>query len=196
MKKEHDDYLCQKYPKIFADRYKPMIETCMCWGFEHGNGWFNIIDQLCANIQGHIDWSEKNFVRDTEYNQMIEDCKSGNWVKFEEYYKGYNPYTAQERREEILTEKHRKIKKPCPQVVATQVKEKFGTLRFYYTGGDDYVSGLVSMAESMSGKTCDQCGNPAETGGRGWITTRCQPCRDQLEKIREQELKEYNEKHS
>ena len=61
----------------------------------------------------------------------------------------------------------------CPQVVASQVKEKFGTLRFYYTGGDDYTSGVTSFAESMSCVTCEDCGAPGETGGKGWIRTLC-----------------------
>ena len=196
MKQELDEYLCNKYPKIFKDRNAPMTETCMCWGFDHGSGWFNIIDKLCANIQGHIDWSEKCFERDTEYNQMIEDCKSGNWVRFEEYYKGWNLDTVQKRRAEIVNEKHREVTKPCPQVVAEQVKEKFGTLRFYYRGGDDYIDGVVSMAESMSAVTCDVCSGPAKTGGQGWITTRCESCKEQLEKQRAEELREYNEKHS
>lgn len=125
MKKELDDQLVSNYPKIFADRNKPMTETCMCWGFECGDGWFNIINQLCGNIQHHIDWK----------------TKTGKVV---------------------------------PQVVAEQVKEKFGTLRFYYRGGDDYISGLVSMAESMSGVTCEQCGAPGETNGQGWISTLCE----------------------
>ena len=69
-------------------------------------------------------------------------------------------------------------KNPIPQLVAEQVKEKFGTLRFYYTGGDDYISGLVAMAESMSAVTCEQCGNPGTTGGQGWITTLCETHRN------------------
>ena len=35
-------------------------------------------------------------------------------------------------------------------VEVDQVKEKFGQLRFYVTGDDDYVRGLVRMAESIS----------------------------------------------
>ena len=68
------------------------------------------------------------------------------------------------------------------QVVVEQVKEKFGTLRFYYRGGDDYVRGLVSMAEAMSGRTCESCGNPAKTGGEGWIRTICPTCEEAREK--------------
>ena len=64
-------------------------------------------------------------------------------------------------------------KDACPQVVAEQVKEKFGTLRFYVSGGDDYTNGIIAMAEQMSGKVCEECGTPGDTGGKGWISTLC-----------------------
>jgi hypothetical protein len=124
MREELDKNLCEKYPKIFADRHKPMTETCMCWGFECGDGWYNILDQLCNNIQHYLDW--KN------------------------------------RKEEIV-----------PQVVAEQVKEKFGTLRFYYRGGDDYIEGMVRMADSMSGVLCEECGATGKQRSSGWIRTLC-----------------------
>lgn len=59
------------------------------------------------------------------------------------------------------------------QVTLDQVKEKYGTLRFYYSGGDDYVSGLVNMAESISTVTCETCGNLAKLRGKGWFYTAC-----------------------
>jgi hypothetical protein len=124
MKQENDEYLCSVYPKLFAERGLDPAVTAMCWGFECGDGWFNILNHLCQNIQHHIDWAN--------------------------------------RQEEKV-----------PQVVVEQIKEKFGTLRFYYRGGDDYISGLVSMAESMSGVTCEECGAPGEANGSGWIRTRC-----------------------
>ena len=138
MKQELDQLLCEKYPKMMVNRNKNMQETCMCWGFECGDGWFNILDQLMGNIQHHIDW--KN------------------------------------RKEEVVA-----------QVTLDQVKEKFGTLRFYYTGGDDAIDGMVRMAESMSGVTCEECSAPAQTHGPGWIRTICEPC----ETKRETERAEY-----
>ena len=60
MSPELDKKLCEKYPKIFSLRYGDMKDTAMCWGFEHDDGWYNIIDRLCANIQSHIDWSHKS----------------------------------------------------------------------------------------------------------------------------------------
>ena len=62
------------------------------------------------------------------------------------------------------------------QPIAQQVKSKFGGLRFYFSGGDDYISGLVRMAESMSHKICEQCGNLGSHHGKGWIFTLCDPC--------------------
>ena len=58
-------------------------------------------------------------------------------------------------------------------VTATQVKEKYGTLRFYYNGGDDYIDGVVSMAETISAKTCETCGAPGELREGGWLRTLC-----------------------
>jgi hypothetical protein len=124
MKQENDEYLCKVYPKMMVNRAKDMKETCMCWGFECGDGWFQIINQLMGNIQNHIDW--------------------------------------QNREKEIVR-----------QVTLDQVKEKFGTLRFYYTGGDDYIRGMVTMAESMSSVTCEECGKPGTSTGGGWIKTVC-----------------------
>lgn len=60
-----------------------------------------------------------------------------------------------------------------PQVVATQVKEKYGTLRFYSYGGDDEIYGMIKMAEAMSATTCEICGNVGKLRGKSWVYTAC-----------------------
>ena len=65
------------------------------------------------------------------------------------------------------------------QVVADQVKEKFGTLRFYYSGGDDVIEGMVSMAESISHRICEECGCPGDPRKGSWIKTLCDKCDDE-----------------
>ena len=60
-----------------------------------------------------------------------------------------------------------------PQLVAVQIKEKFGGLRFYYEGGDDQIYGMVRMAESWAAVTCEECGAPGESRSGGWIKTLC-----------------------
>ena len=63
--------------------------------------------------------------------------------------------------------------KSVEQVRVDQIKEKFGTLRFYYTGGNDTISGMVSMAESLTGQICETCGDRGERRSGGWIRTLC-----------------------
>jgi hypothetical protein len=110
---------------MMVNRNKSMIETCMCWGFDCGDGWFNILNQLMGSIQHHLDWKNKNGL-------VVE------------------------------------------QVTLDQVKEKFGTLRFYYSGGDDVIDGMVRLAESMTCVTCEVCGSPGTQNSSGWITTLCE----------------------
>ena len=130
MREELDNKLCAKYPKIFKNRHADPRATAMCWGFECDDGWFNIINHLCQNIQHYLNWKNK----DTE---------------------------------------------AVPQVTVDQVKEKFGTLRFYYSGGDDTIDGMVRMAESMSGTTCEMCGNIGESSSEGWIKVLCETHREE-----------------
>jgi hypothetical protein len=47
-------------------------------------------------------------------------------------------------------------------VSIAQIKEKFGTLRFYYDGGDDHVEGMVDYAEYLSSITCEVTGKPGQ----------------------------------
>lgn len=61
-----------------------------------------------------------------------------------------------------------------------QVKEKFGGLRVYYSGGDSYVAGAVGMASEMSYKTCEVCGNSGRPNKGGWIVTLCDNCRNKV----------------
>jgi len=188
MKQELDALLCEKYPKMMVNRNKDMKETCMCWGFECGDGWYNILNQLMGNIQHHIDWKEKQHNWAVKYNEMAQAGKSGNAELFADLVaKEYADQPTigadyiRERCEEMIKNPLRDVPELVPQVTLDQVKEKFGTLRFYYTGGDDYIRGMVTMAEAMSGCTCEGCGNPAKTHGPGWIRTICGPCEEKRE---------------
>lgn len=59
------------------------------------------------------------------------------------------------------------------QVEVSQIKEKFGGLRFYYDGGDRYIDGMVGFAEYMSEVTCEQCGKPGMLRGKYYVYTAC-----------------------
>lgn len=174
MNKTLDDRICNKYPKMFRDRNKPMNETAMCRGFQCGEGWFDIIDSLCEALT-HT------------YTTSIEiDEEDGKRL-------GIEPSVYDRK-----TNYYCKIIQP--QVVVDTVKEKFGTLRFYYhteleekmsylkeTGKYaeldkileryyNYFDGIVHFAETLSERTCEVTGLKGEMhvtggGGSGWYKT-------------------------
>lgn len=157
MSPELDKQLCDKYPKIFRDRNAPMNETCMCWGFECRDGWYTIIDMLCFAIQTHIDGRLSSIERAKLWNEKVLE-----------------PDHVWTYDEKVIPREIRDIPEEIPQVVATQIKEKFGTLRFYYNGGDDVIDGYDRMAELMSSVTCEVCGNPGKIETiKGWVQTLC-----------------------
>jgi hypothetical protein len=62
----------------------------------------------------------------------------------------------------------------APQVVAVQVKEKFGSLRFYTDVADARQRDMIEQAMSMSVRLCEVCGSPGKQISRnGWMMTRC-----------------------
>lgn len=52
----------EKYPKMFANPYG---------GFAVGPGWWPILESLCANIQSHIDWWNKNHEKHPVVEQVV-----------------------------------------------------------------------------------------------------------------------------
>jgi hypothetical protein len=51
MKAELEDKLFKSYPNIFPKgRDVDMRENLMCFGFSHGDGWYNILDELFTDI--------------------------------------------------------------------------------------------------------------------------------------------------
>lgn len=133
-KLEHQ--LFNKFPKIFQDATKDMMQSCMCWGICTPNSWYEIIDNMCERLQ----W-------DTDNNNY-------------------------------------------PQVVADQVKEKFGTLRFYYhldiikklseerlSHNEGHIEGVVAVCEDLTNGICADCGsNKNVTSTRGWVRYLCEDC--------------------
>lgn len=138
-----EEMMHAKYPRMFSRGYG---------GFAVGEGWFKIIEALCAHIDDHVKWKRSQRARDLMYNrkQKRDPCVD----EFDE--RGY-----------------REVTEKIDHVYVRQIKEKFGGLRFYTQGGDQYVSGLIGMAESWASQTCEKCG---ETGTRrhgGWVRTLC-----------------------
>lgn len=176
MNKELEQKLYEKYPKLFRQAELSTQESCMGWGCTCSNGWYNIIDLLCSNIQHHIDW--RNCGGEYESHKKTNKQKLGTvWVIWKRYLK-LNWYRVFWLTKELVRLIKIQYAKQVPQVEFVQIKEKFGTLRVYYSGGDDKIDGMVRLAESISGVTCEECAAPGETGGSYYIRTLCDECRE------------------
>jgi hypothetical protein len=120
MNAENTTYLINTYPMLYLGHQSPLTENLMCFGFDCGDGWFNIIDDLSKKIEAYN-------VANAEYD-------------------------------------------PC---IAAQVKEKYGTLRFYVNSVTDEIYEWIEQAEIASEKTCEICGKPGELVTKGWYMVRC-----------------------
>lgn len=121
MKKELGDKLLRAFPDIFP--------RGMC--FDCGDGWYQLLNDLCGRIQHNIDQCHK--LGDPEY----------------------------------------------PQLVAAQIKEKFGGLRFYVDNATIYAQALIEDAEKLSFKTCMNCGKPGELVHAAWLHVSCKECENE-----------------
>ena len=74
-------------------------------------------------------------------------------------------------------------------VIAAQVKEKFGTLRFYVDiDTEDSVFrevsyALIDKAERKSSYTCEVCGKDGALRSGGWVRTLCNECEESRRKV-------------
>ena len=59
---------------------------------------------------------------------------------------------------------------------ATQVKQKFGTLRFYMDSETDEMSRLIAKAEELSATTCETCGLHGKMREGWWKHVLCDEC--------------------
>jgi hypothetical protein len=139
MKEELEQKLVEKYPLILKDYRGDCQKTCMAFGIECSDGWYDMLDLAMEKIQYVCDMSKRD---------------------------GRNI-----------------------QLVADQIKEKFGTLRFYYTVDGIYedtdivaeriLSDIVSQTENISSSICEDCGDrrTARLSSKGgWMRTVCEKC--------------------
>jgi len=59
---------------------------------------------------------------------------------------------------------------------ASQVKEKFGSLRFYMSGATDEMYKAIDDAEKESVTICEECGKKGKIRSNGWLMCLCRKC--------------------
>jgi hypothetical protein len=133
MKEELEIELVKKYPKILRDYKGDPMQTCLSFGMEHDEGWYNILNECMEKLQYFCDLASIG-------------AKEGEDV----------------------------------QVVATQIKEKFGSLCFYnmvYGANsieNNIIDDIISEAERKSERTCEITGKHGEPCSKGgWYKTLC-----------------------
>lgn len=166
MRKELDEALCAKYPEIFRDRHKPMTETAMCWGFACGDGWYAVIDTLCSLLMSEV----------TTLRRSVDIIRR-NLDQLDQVDERQRKYFTPER----LAEQEAKLAEAEAELpIASQVKEKFGGLRFYVDRGNEKHHAYITFAEAMSYTICEECGATKDVHQTtGWVRTTCVPCAQQ-----------------
>ena len=165
MNEDKEKRLIEKYPRIFArGEYRPEGAKYPYAYPSVGDGWFDILDAACGLIKSHLKNLESSGYRVLDSRNDFED---GDFDEDD---------------------------KVVWAVQALQIKEKFGGLRFYTSGGDDYTRGIIAMAESMSYRTCEVCGSPGEPRNDGWVKTLCEEHHAADRKAREEREREYARK--
>lgn len=194
-----------EYPLLYRDMFGNPMSTCMAFGIETNRGWWPLIEGLSAELEPVIREIKEEAERYP--NLVCEDClksKRWHWFFFISSIKCFFrnlklwPKCAKARFKNnwgwfktgsksfrnplrgVFTFPSRfracrefRVPFPC----AAQVKEKFGTLRFYMTTYDDEIENLICKAEVKSGKTCERCGKPGKLRDSGWWVTLCDACK-------------------
>ncbi len=200
MNKDLTMKLVRRFPVIYQDYYSPMSQTCMCWGFDHGDGWFEIIWQLSLAIEEELGYSrlqERTFLFKKSFaalwNKLIYKLSpvrldERKWVDGQGLIlvkKAERTWDAKIAQRLLGNKKLRgfEIERIGLKEWAItswnygfrvgQVKEKFGTLRFY-CGGTPAIDRYVRLAERLSAITCDVCGKSGRlSSNNGWYRTLC-----------------------
>lgn len=59
MNEQLEQKLIQKYPKLLRQTGESELVSPMYWGFQCGDGWYNILDVMLCRIQSYIDSVQK-----------------------------------------------------------------------------------------------------------------------------------------
>lgn len=166
--------LYAKYPTLFKEKDLPPTKSCMAFGLEIGDGWYEIMDALCETVSALYSTSA-----------YIDE-------------EGAKKFSVPQPTVSNFAPSKPTVMIDSPKVVFVQVKEKFGALRIYYrlefskvvedlwafrqypsleTTMHNYssvVDGAIRFAETLSLRTCEQTGTPGSLSSRnGWLKVLC-----------------------
>lgn len=168
MRQELDEALCAEFPDIFKDRRGDSRNTAMCWGFSCGDGWYPLIRHLCLRLTSDLRQEQASYAIYAEHAALPADkrAEAPQWLQD----------NATDEKQAARLDKIARLKAELP--VASQVKEKYGTLRFYVWGATEQHAAIIREAEAMSSIVCETCGMTTGTKRYtdGWYQTLCPSC--------------------
>jgi len=178
MKKVLEEQLIKKYPSIFGTLLnKPKVVKFILpiyFGVDTGDGWYDLLYELC----GRLVQIEKNFGIITIADQIKEK------------FGGLRFYHHCDLNREKMKSYKRNGTWHYTWVMNGDVKLSKPEKEFKIEKIWGEIDGLVSMAEAMSYRICEQCGLPGKPNDAGWITTLCDNCRNAKEQERAEGLKQ------
>ncbi len=157
MKAELENKLIEKYPDLFRDRHKSPKETLICFGCECGDGWFDILDNLCGYIV--------NVQRCRSYYLATKDGKDIDFhcpdVVFDQIKEKYGTLRV-----------YWHFDSSSYQEIAPKVKD-VEDLTKYVSKYSDTIENAIDFCEYLSSKTCEVTGKPGKLYSKGWCVTLC-----------------------
>lgn len=163
MKEELVKKLHDHFPKLFEFEYQG--KTMKVYP-EVGDGWYGIIYGMCSTIDRHVSFGQQR------YTEAVEMHHAFDRLAFDELPTRMQALAKAGDRSVLPT-----IPEPVETVNFQQIKEKFGSLRVYVRSNyDEYVLGVINMAENMADRTCELTGAPGELYVQNghYMQTRCE----------------------
>lgn len=165
MKPELEHKLIEKYPDLFKNRNKSPKESLMCFGCEHGDGWFTILKNLCGYIENIKESRTLGLkLRDefkTEENHGFMEFGCPNII-FDQIKEKYGTLRVYWHFDEIENYEEIKSKLSNPEDLDK-------TLSRY----SDRIENAIEFGEYLSSITCEITGKPGKLYTEGWCVTLC-----------------------
>ena len=157
--------LCKEFPYLYRHRTVNFWDLFRSptFGFECGPGWYNILRHASICIMYEIKKSDKLWWF-RPYLAMFTEAwnnimfRQPNWMKRDHIFGKFPRFV---------------LSYHFQGYAVSQIKEKYGTLRFYMNFETSEMSEITSMAETLSEVTCEQCGQIGRLRGKGWYYVSC-----------------------
>ena len=146
-----------RFPLVFKAQPAPRGFATPAVSLDIGDGWHNLLETACELLYGRYTQALSRYSHLREREGLPAYRGTGGAMTAVEVEKARLAAAAEAERV------------PC----AIQVKEKFGSLRFYASEASPTQQAYIDFAEVLSAKTCEVCGEPGTLTGSRWLKATC-----------------------